>query len=145
MKKIVLVIVALVAVLTLHAEEKKWSQDYTQVTFNKPASELYLIYFSGSDWCKPCIKMKAELLDTDAFKQYAKDFNLYQADFPYRTKQEKNLKKFNESLADRYDKDGQFPYLVVVNGKGEKIYATGYKDVAVNDFIKLLDDGIHQK
>ncbi|MFB6341210.1 thioredoxin fold domain-containing protein [Saccharicrinis sp. FJH62] len=145
MKRIALIMMVLTVMVSLHAEEKKWSQDYTKVNFNEPSTELYLIYFSGSDWCKPCIKMKAELLDSNEFMQYAKDFKLYQADFPYRTKQEKPLKKFNETLADKYDKDGQFPYLVVVNGQGERVFATGYKDIPVTSFIKLLDDGIHKK
>lgn len=145
MKKIAVVILAVMTAVSLHAEEKTWSQDYSQVKFDKPASELYMIYFSGSDWCKPCIKMKADILDSEKFMAYAKDFKLYQADFPYRTKQDKALKKFNETLADKYNKDGHFPFLVVVNGQGQEVFATGYKDIPVASFIKLLDDGIHKK
>lgn len=89
--------------------------------------------------------MQTEILDTEPFLNYAKDFTLYQADFPYRKKLDKAHKKFNESLAEKYNKDGVFPYLVVVNGQGKQVYATSYVDVEIPAFIQRVKDGISGK
>ena len=41
-----------------------------------------LVYFSGSDWCKPCIELKNEVFSTNLFKEKAeKDFVLVNIDF----------------------------------------------------------------
>lgn len=145
MKYITLILLALVLSIVQSVNAKSWSQAYDSLQFNKPVEELILIYFSGSDWCKPCIKMQTEILDTEPFLNYAKDFTLYQADFPYRKKLDKAHKKFNESLAEKYNKDGVFPYLVVVNGQGKQVYATSYVDVEIPAFIQRVKDGISGK
>ncbi|MEZ4764514.1 MAG: thioredoxin family protein [Calditrichia bacterium] len=49
--------------------------------------KLVLAYFSGSDWCKPCIMLKKKILTSDTFKKYASEkLVIVQLDFPQRKK-----------------------------------------------------------
>ncbi len=101
----------------------KWEPNF-DIALNKAQKEnkLVLLNFSGSDWCGPCIKMHKTILESEAFLQ-ATDSLLYMvnADFPRSKKNAlaKDLVKQNEKLADKYNKDGNFPYTLLVDGKGK--------------------------
>jgi len=81
-----------------------------------------LINFSGSDWCGPCIRLRKEILETGIFDDYAKDhLVLVRADFPRQKKNQlsKDQIKLNESLADKYNAEGKFPYTLLVDENGK--------------------------
>ncbi len=80
-------------------------------------SQRKLYYFSGSDWCVPCIEFKKEVIESDDFKKCIKglkiDFEIL--DFPQRKKGlTKNYINHCDSLAYLYNKEGSFPKLVSV-------------------------------
>ena len=107
-----------------------------QATENK---ELILLNFSGSDWCIPCIKLHKEVFESDAFNSYAADnLVLVNADFPRLKKNglSKEQEKRNEVLADKYDKQGHFPYTVLLDEKGAVVKTwDGYPSVNPEQFI----------
>ncbi len=83
------------------------------------AQKLY--YFSGSDWCSPCIQFKRSFIDSEEFKNFLTqsrvDFEIL--DFPQRDKKlSKGYKTKRDSLAELYNKEGSFPKLVVVSDSG---------------------------
>ena len=81
-----------------------------------------LMVFSGSDWCKPCIKLKKEVLQSSDFKSYwDQHLVLLELDFPYKKKNRlnKDQTKHNEVLADKYNTEGVFP-LVLLFPQSEK-------------------------
>lgn len=85
-------------------------------------NKAILINFSGSDWCGPCIRMKKEIFESDAFEIYASNnLVLVKADFPRDKKnqlsKEQALK--NEALADKYNPDGKFPFTILVSSDGK--------------------------
>jgi len=98
-----------------------------------------LLNFSGSDWCGPCIRLHKEIFGSDAFAQYAKDhLVLVNADFPRLKKNglSKEQEKRNEVLADKYDKQGHFPYTVLLDEKGAVVKTwDGYPNVNPEQFI----------
>jgi thioredoxin-related protein len=107
-------------------------QSYSQDSFLKyteifeeahQESKPILMIFSGSDWCKPCIKLKKEILLTPSFNNVSKDFIYLYLDFPYKKKNRlsKEKTKRNEQLAERYNPSGQFPFVVVVESSGEEL------------------------
>jgi thioredoxin-related protein len=86
--------------------------------------KLILLNFSGSDWCGPCIRLHDEIFESDAFKIFADDhLVLVNADFPRMKKHllPKDLQKKNDLLADKYNKDGAFPYTVLLDANGKII------------------------
>ena len=42
-------------------------------TFAKDQNVSILMVFAGSDWCKPCMQFKKEILSNDSFQAYAKN------------------------------------------------------------------------
>ncbi len=86
-----------------------------------------LLDFTGSDWCGYCKLLDAEVLNTSAFKDFAKDFILVRIDFPRSTELPPALKQQNDALAQQFQVSG-FPTLVALNSSGNEITRqTGYE------------------
>lgn len=100
-----------------------WLGDFSQAQAKATQKhQLILINFSGSDWCGPCIRLRKEILESDAFVNYASDhLVLVRADFPRQKKNQlsKEQVKLNEALADKYNADGKFPYTLLVDENGK--------------------------
>ncbi len=100
-----------------------------------------LLVFSGSDWCIPCMKLEKFIWSSEEFKTFSDDhFVLLRADF---LKQKKNRlsdeqQASNEQLAEKYNPNGFFPLVLVLNEKGEVLGHTGYKNVSPSEYIKQL-------
>ena len=87
---------------------------YTEL--QKPVAKRKLIVFSGSDWCKNCIRFKKEVLSSEVFISFAKEnIEIVTADFPQRTKLSKEEITKNEALAEKYNTEGEFPRLVLLS------------------------------
>ena len=83
---------------------------------------LIVLNFSGSDWCGPCIRMRKEIFEADAFQDYAEQkLVLVNADFPRLKKNQlsKEQTKLNESLADKYNPEGKFPLTILFDDTGK--------------------------
>lgn len=108
----------------------------------KEKNEYILLNFSGSDWCGPCIRMKKEIFESDAFKQYATDhLVLVNADFP-RSKKNKlsSLQvKHNESLADKFNPNGKFPFTILIDQQGKVVKSwDGFPNSNATEFVNQL-------
>jgi len=108
------------------SQEAKWNTDYAKaVEQAKSENKPLLLDFTGSDWCGWCMKMKKEVLDTSAFKQYAKtNLVLVEVDFPHSKAQAAAVKKQNQELAKKYKVNG-YPCFVLVNAAGKELGRQG--------------------
>ena len=100
-----------------------------------------LMYFSGSDWCKPCILLKKEILETEAFLTFAKEnLILLEVDFPQKKKNRlsKEQMESNEALAERYNLQGAFPLIVVTDHNGRVLGNSGYQKNTVSEYIDQI-------
>lgn len=108
----------------------------------KATHNLILINFSGSDWCIPCIRLRTEILESKEFEDYAKEkLLLVRADFPRAKKNQlsKEQVKLNEALADKYNKDGKFPYTLLVDENGKVVKSwDGFPDESASQFVKEI-------
>lgn len=108
----------------------------------KAENKLILLKFSGSDWCLPCIRMEKEVFAKDTFARFAdKNLEMVNADFPRLSKHalDKAVSKQNESLAEQYDKDGHFPYTVLLNADGKVLKVwDGYTGEKPEDLIRQI-------
>jgi thioredoxin-related protein len=103
---------------------------------NKPL----LILFSGSDWCKPCIKLRTNIIETETFMNFAKShLILINADFPYHKKIEAEIQNQNEQLAEKYDKEGAFPKIVIIDKNQKVIFEKGYTNSTPDVFVKEIE------
>ncbi len=101
-----------------------------------------ILVFQGSDWCAPCIKLDREVFSTETFQLYAKDhFVMLEADFPKKKKnaltQDQQLK--NNALAEKYNKRGIFPLVVMLDQDGKVLGETGYFKASASAYILHLE------
>jgi len=140
MKKLTLSIVLLLTVFIGNAQE--WQTDFeTAKKIASKKNQHIVLVFQGSDWCAPCIKLDREIWSTQEFKNYAStNFVLLKADFPRKKKNklESIQQKKNNSLMEKYNKNGFFPYVAVLNKNGNLLGSTGYKKMKPAEYIKLL-------
>jgi thiol-disulfide isomerase/thioredoxin len=102
-----------------------WQPSFEKAKAEAKATHKYiLLNFSGSDWCGPCIRMRNEIFSSDAFLKMAdSSLVLVNADFPRskKNKPARDIQKQNESLADKYNKDGKFPYTLLLDENGKVV------------------------
>ncbi len=102
-----------------------------------------LLVFSGSDWCGPCIKLDKNIWQSEEFKKDAKkNWILVKADFPKKKANQLSpeLTESNNQLAEKYNKDGNFPFVVVIDKAGKVMGMTAYKNIDVEQYIEELHD-----
>lgn len=128
-------------ITTVNAQE--WQTDFAKAKEIALKEERPIILvFQGSDWCAPCIKLDREVWSTEAFKNYAKKhYVMLQADFPRKSKNalSEAQTKANAKLAEKYNKNGIFPFVVVLNSIGEVLGETSYKKTTPENYIKELN------
>ena len=121
-----------------------WVTDFEEAKKIATSSDKdILIYFSGSDWCRPCIQLKSEILETDVFNDFANE-NLVMvlADFPKRKKNRlsEDQQAHNDSLAEKYNLQGYFPLIVVTDHNGNVKGKTGYQKMSPDEYIDHLKE-----
>jgi len=108
----------------------------------KESNKHVLINFSGSDWCRSCILLKKTILNTTEFKAFAdKELVILDVDFPRlkknRLSKEQTAK--NEALAEKYNKKGQFPTIILLDKEGKVVGKTGYKKLSPAQYIAHIE------
>lgn len=108
----------------------------------KSENKSVLLYFSGSDWCAPCVKFKKLIVNTPEFQTFAtENLVIYNADFPRLSKNKlaKEVEKENETLADKYNSKGIFPLILLLDAEGNVIKKwEEYPKETVEEFIGKL-------
>ncbi len=120
-----------------------WLGDFNSALKEASTShKLILINFSGSDWCGPCIRLTKEILESAEFEKYASsNLVLVRADFPRQKKHQlsKEQAKLNETLADRYNPEGKFPYTLLVDEQGNVLKTwDGYPNKSPEKFVQEI-------
>ncbi|MEQ6119219.1 thioredoxin family protein [Reichenbachiella sp. MALMAid0571] len=101
-----------------------------------------VLVFAGSDWCAPCIKLEKEIWNSSEFIKYSKEhFVLLKADFPRQKKNKlsKEQQQHNDLLAEKYDPEGYFPLVLILDAQGKVLGKTGYKKMTPEKYISLLN------
>ncbi|HQV34280.1 MAG TPA: thioredoxin family protein [Calditrichia bacterium] len=141
-------------ILPLLAQEEdaslSWNTQLTEElkTEARENGKHILLYFSGSDWCRPCIQLKKKVFGSPAFKELADgDLVIVQLDFPVK-KQNKLSPEHtahNEAMAEKYNPKGAFPLVVVLDAAGTELGSlSGYKGLSVSEYLTELK-GLWQK
>ena len=126
-------------ILFLFLLPKQWEPDFENAKkIAKEEHKLILLNFSGSDWCGPCIVMRKDYLNSDVFNTMA-DENLVMvnADFPRKKANQlpAEIIKKNENLAELYNKEGKFPFTLLLSAEGKVLKTwTGKPEVSVDEW-----------
>lgn len=126
-----------------------WMTDFTSAQAAAAARHLpILLVFSGSDWCKPCIKFRSQILLTDTFSTYARDhFVMLNLDFPRKSKNKLSVEQqaHNDNLASKYNMEGIFPLVVIVDVDGKVLATFGYLDTSPSEYIIYMESLLAKK
>lgn len=123
MKSILFLFALLVSMQGFSQEEEysnlNWLTDLEEAKKESNASNKpILMYFTGSDWCAPCKSLKKDFFNTAAFEEKSKRLVLVMVDIPRRIdiiSAEQKVK--NQALVAKYNKEGSFPNIVILNDK----------------------------
>jgi thioredoxin-related protein len=121
---------------------QNWKTNFEEV--QKEATEQnknILLVFSGSDWCAPCIKLDNVVWKSEDFKlESENNWIIYKADFPKKKANQLSpeLTESNNKLAEKYNKNGSFPLVILLDKTGKVIGMTGFKNISANDYIQLI-------
>ncbi len=120
-----------------------WKYDLEEaLAIAKEKDQKIVLFFTGSDWCPPCIKLERNLLTTEKFADFTYEKYVWlRADFPRRKKNRLSpeQRSKNKELAKRYNKRKSFPAILILNKEGVVLGATGYRsDLDVQGYIDLL-------
>lgn len=139
MKKIIFAMLILVSNYGL---AQNWQTDFEEA--KRIASEQnknIIIVFSGSDWCAPCIKLDKNIWQSEAFKNEAEDeWVLVKANFPRKKANElsKEQTEHNRKLAEKYNIEGSFPLVVILDKSGKVLGKMGFKNVTPEEYITMI-------
>ncbi|MFM9989599.1 thioredoxin family protein [Flavobacterium sp.] len=127
---------------SLFSYSQDWKSNFEEakVQAEKENKNIFLV-FSGSDWCAPCIKLDKNVWQSEAFKN-EKNWILYKADFPKKKEHQLSdeLVASNKKLADKYNKTGVFPLVLLLNKSGKVLGMSSYKKISAEDYIKIIKD-----
>ncbi|AIZ42566.1 thioredoxin family protein [Cellulophaga baltica] len=132
MKKLLIALlfpVLLCAQGELIVKKSDWTTDYkTAVKKAEKEDKNILVFFTGSDWCPPCIALKKDFFETASFDTYAKEYVLLYIDIPRnRDLLSADQLAHNKELASKYNKRGSVPMLKILNDNGKELGAlSGY-------------------
>ncbi|MEG0036714.1 MAG: thioredoxin fold domain-containing protein [Victivallaceae bacterium] len=120
------------------AEEIQW-MSYEEAEEIADKEDKYLtLFFTGSDWCIWCKRMKDVIFSTQAFKHFAKQhLCMVEVDFPHTTSLPEDLVQLNEKLRVRYGVTG-FPTLIIVDKKGDLILREGFRHGGGEAYVNYL-------
>ena len=81
-----------------------------------------LIYFTGSDWCAPCVGLKKDFFNSPDFEEYTNEFVMVMIDYPRRMDIISDEQRaYNKTIIEKYNSSNSFPKLTVVNSKGKEL------------------------
>jgi len=113
---------------------------FATVAIKAPPSSYQLLIFEGSDWCRICIKLEQTILSNDAFINFSKEqqIELIRLDFPQRISLDQQTQDYNASMAEKYNCDGSFPTLLLVNEANEEVKKITYRNESLSDFLGIM-------
>ena len=106
-----------------------------------------LVEFTGSDWCPPCMHVRAKILPTQEFKDFAEKNKLVlvELDFPRNeSKVTPEVREEREKISARYQVDG-FPTMAVLDGEGHLYAKIVGGDKSAVSYIARLEEGLKVK
>ncbi|MFK7772250.1 MAG: thioredoxin family protein [Saprospiraceae bacterium] len=143
--KYIIFMVAIFAATFVSAQNENSLQWFTNIEEAKSIStkneQNILMVFAGSDWCKPCIQFKKDILQNSNFAtQNGEELVILYLDFPARKKNKlsKEQTKHNETLADKYNRSGTFPKIILLDAQGEKLKTIVFEGQSVEAFTTEL-------
>ncbi|MFH1999003.1 MAG: thioredoxin family protein [Planctomycetota bacterium] len=112
-------------------ETALWMNDFDEaLALAETSGKDLLVDFSGSDWCKWCIKLDEEVFSKPEFvESAAKEYILVVLDFPQGEELQAKIKnpERNKELVKKFNIRG-YPTVLLVDKSGHAYAKTGYRE-----------------
>lgn len=141
MKKLALISLLLFSWFT-YAQDWQYNFEESKQLAAQENKNIIMI-FSGSDWCAPCIRLEKNIWQSEEFKAEAeKKWVLLKLNFPRKKSNQlsEEQTQHNRNLAEKYNRDGSFPLVIVMQPDGKVLGKFGFKNVSAEDYIKMLNE-----
>ena len=145
MKKGLFILVCL-AFSSLDSQAQQWQSDL-QIGLKEAAQQnkKVLLFFSVPEHCDTCVKLEKKVFQSPEFLAFAEaNYVLVKIDFSYQSEDlskaqlEKNL-----LIVEKYNKDGFFPHVVVLNAAAKITLKTSvYNNETPQEYLSLLKKNI---
>lgn len=141
MKKRILTTLLLITTLTIYSQE--WHSDLKDaLKIAHVQNKKVLLVFLVPESCDTCAHLEKEVFQSDEFKAFAREkYILSKVDFRNNTTPflASEAKAKNLLIVEKYNKDGFFPLVVLLN-KNEKVLGKigTYNDESPSQYIALL-------
>lgn len=141
MKNIFLIVSILFSSLVF---SQNWKLDFDEAKqLANEENKNIIIVFSGSDWCAPCIKLDRNVWQSEAFKKVAyENWIIVKADFPRKKAnqlEDAQMTK-NRKMAEKYNIEGSFPLVVILDKSGKVLGKMGFKNVSSEEYVKMIQE-----
>lgn len=122
---------------------QEWHTDFDAAKRRAAAlNKNILLVFSGPGWCQPCTELDKNLWASDEFKTEAENrWVLLRADFPQKKGDPEpvNINDPKIILAEKFNRDGFFPFFVVLDQNGRLLGKSGYEKLETSEeYISLF-------
>lgn len=141
MKKFLIV---LMLVLFQLGFSQDWKYNFEEA--KKIASEEnknIIMIFSGSDWCAPCMRLEKNIWQSEEFiKEAAEKWVLLKLNFPRKKANQLSPEQtnHNRALAEKFNREGSFPLVVVMSPSGKVLGKFGFKNISPTEYIAMLNE-----
>ncbi len=139
MKRFILIIFL---IINSFLQAQNWQTNFEQAkSIAVKENKNIVLVFSGSDWCAPCMKLEKSIWMSEEFKVEAeKNWVTYKADFPKKKANQlaPEITEQNKVLAEKYNKGGSFPLVVLLDKNGKVLGMTGFKNVSPAEYIAMI-------
>lgn len=138
MKRMVLMVLFCGGILNCSAQQ--WEKDLDAgLKEAAQQNKKVLLFFSVPEHCDTCVKLEQKVFKSPEFLAFADaHYVMVKIDFSYQQEDKNQLQK-NLLIVEKYNKDGFFPHVVVLNA-GAKITGKAgvYNNETPQEYMSLL-------
>src|SRR5688572_14674625 len=122
MKPIIKVVFLLCIAASLQAQTRWLTNPVDARNQARKENKVILLDFTGSDWCPPCKRLKAEVFDTPQFDEFArKKLVLLEVDFPRdKSKLDAMTQAENAKLKQRFGVNS-YPTVILLDQNSQEL------------------------
>lgn len=117
-----------------------WTNNFEDALLRADSEgKLILAFFTGSDFCPPCQRLRNEVVETAEFQTWAApQFVLLELDYPRQTPQPRGLQEQNRELLQRYGVRS-YPTVLILSAQGEVLGKAGYRPGGPVAWMRMID------
>ena len=121
---------------------QQWHEDLdAALSLANAENKKVMLFFTVPDACDSCTALEENVLESDEFKKYAANYVLARADFQHSIKHPVTAesKAKNLLIVEKYNKDGFFPLMVILDKSARIIGSRGtYNGESSSEYIASL-------